>query len=99
MDSLTAPLSVINALIVALCLKNQDSLKQSIETLDQLYDDYQIYGRDEMDPSGGRSRSSTREAGYEKEKKMKKVLVIGGGAARNVCGDLSGGGRPRGPSV
>ena len=52
-DSLTAPLSVINALIVALCLKNQDSLKQSIETLDQLYDDYQIYGRDEMDPSGG----------------------------------------------
>ena len=48
-DSLTAPLSVINALIVALCLKNQDSLKQSIETLDQLYDDYQIYGRDEMD--------------------------------------------------
>ena len=52
-DSLVAPLSVINALIVALCLKNQDSLKQSIETLDQLYDDYQIYGRDEMDPSGG----------------------------------------------
>lgn len=33
--------------------QNQDSLKQSIETLDQLYDDYQIYGRDEMDPSGG----------------------------------------------
>ena len=44
---------VINALIVALCLKNRDSLKQSIETLDQLYDDYQIYGRDQMDPSGG----------------------------------------------
>ena len=52
-DSLTAPLSVINALIVALCLRNQDSLKQSIDTLDQLYDDYQVYGRDEMDPFDG----------------------------------------------
>lgn len=48
-DSLTAPLSVINALIVSLCLKNQDQLKQSIETLEDLYEDYQVYGRDEMD--------------------------------------------------
>ena len=98
-DSLTAPLSVINALIVALCLKNQDSLKQSIETLDQLYDDYQIYGRGEMDPSGGEIEIFHQGSRYEKEKKMKKVLFIGGGSCQNVCGDLSGGGRPRGPSV
>lgn len=52
-DSLTAPLSVINALIVALCLKNQETLKESIETLEDLCDDYQIYGRDEMESSDG----------------------------------------------
>lgn len=52
-DSLTAPLSVINAMIVTLCLKNQNALKESIETLDNLYEDYQFYGPDEMESLSG----------------------------------------------
>ena len=48
-DSLTAPLSLINALVAALCLRRKDELKESLETLDQLYEDYQIYGNDEME--------------------------------------------------
>ncbi|MEG0228936.1 MAG: MurR/RpiR family transcriptional regulator [Lachnospiraceae bacterium] len=47
-DSLTAPLSVINALIVALCMKNQKEVVSTLETLEKIWDEYQVYSGDEL---------------------------------------------------
>ena len=49
-DSLVAPLSVINALVVALCLKKQNDVTQTLETLEEIWDEYQVYSRDELNP-------------------------------------------------
>ncbi len=49
LDSLVAPLSVINALLVALCMKKQDDVVKNLDTLEQVWDDYQVYGNDEID--------------------------------------------------
>ncbi|MCD8232481.1 MAG: MurR/RpiR family transcriptional regulator [Clostridiales bacterium] len=48
-DSLVAPLSVINALIVALCMKKQDEVAGTLETLEEIWDEYQVYESDEID--------------------------------------------------
>src|SRR5699024_10465653 len=47
-DSLVAPLSVINALVVALCMKKQKEVISTLETLEQIWDEYQVYSRDEL---------------------------------------------------
>ena len=47
-DSLVAPLSLINALVVALCLRRPDEVKQSLESLEQAWDNYQVYLKDEI---------------------------------------------------
>lgn len=47
-DSLVAPLSVINALVVALCLKQPDEVKKSLETLEETWNNYQVYLNDEI---------------------------------------------------
>ena len=47
-DSLVAPLSVINALIVALCMKKQQSVSRMLETLEQIWGEYQVYESDEI---------------------------------------------------
>lgn len=47
-DSLVAPLSVINALIVALCMRKQDEVAETLETLEQIWDEYQVYESDEI---------------------------------------------------
>lgn len=47
-DSLVAPLSVINALVVALCMKKQTEVIERLETLEQIWDEYQVYSRDEL---------------------------------------------------
>ena len=41
-DSLVAPLSVINALVVALCMKKQKEVITTLETLEQIWDEYQV---------------------------------------------------------
>ena len=48
-DSLVAPLSVINALIVSLCMKKQDEVASTLEVLENIWDEYQVYERDEID--------------------------------------------------
>lgn len=48
-DSLVAPLSVINALIVALCMRKQDEVASTLETLEEIWDEYQVYENDEID--------------------------------------------------
>lgn len=48
-DSLVAPLSVINALIVALCMRKQDELATTLDMLEDIWDEYQVSGNDEID--------------------------------------------------
>ena len=47
-DSLVAPLSVINALVVALCMKKQEDVITTLETLEEIWDEYQVYSSDEL---------------------------------------------------
>ncbi len=42
-DSLVAPLSVINALIVAVSLRTMDRVRPKLEELERLWGDYQVY--------------------------------------------------------
>ena len=47
-DSLVAPLSVINAMIVALCMKKQSEVVQTLDMLEDIWDEYQVYENDEI---------------------------------------------------
>ena len=48
-DSLVAPLSVINALVVALCLKRPQTVRDSLEDLEGVWNNYQVSMQDEID--------------------------------------------------
>ena len=47
-DSLVAPLSVINALIVALCMRKQSEVAETLEALEDIWNEYQVYENDEI---------------------------------------------------
>ena len=47
-DSLVAPLSVINALIVALCMRKQSEVAETLEALEDFWNEYQVYESDEI---------------------------------------------------
>ncbi len=47
-DSLVAPLSVINALVVALCLRCPQEVKRNLEMLEETWNNYQVYLNDEI---------------------------------------------------
>ncbi len=47
-DSLVAPLSVINALVVAMCLKRPEEVKKSLKNLEEAWNNYQVYLNDEI---------------------------------------------------
>ena len=47
-DSLTAPLSVVNALVVALCMRKQNEVIATLSSLEQIWDEYQVYSNDEL---------------------------------------------------
>lgn len=47
-DSLVAPLSVINALVVALCMRSPDIVKRNLEMLEEVWNNYQVYQNDEI---------------------------------------------------
>lgn len=63
-DSLAAPLSVINALIVALCMRKQKEVVSTLEELEKIWDEYQVYSGDELNPVSG-----TFTVGEEDEEK------------------------------
>ena len=48
-DSLVAPLSVINALIVELCNRNQSTVANNLEMVENVWNNYQFYENDEID--------------------------------------------------
>ena len=47
-DSLVAPLSLINALVVALCVKAPDQTRDNLKELERVWGDYQVYLNDEI---------------------------------------------------
>ncbi len=47
-DSLVAPLSVINALIVAICMRRQKEVSETLQTLEDIWGEYQVYENDEI---------------------------------------------------
>ncbi len=47
-DSLVAPMSLINALIVAVCIRNSGTVVHNLEELDKVWEDYQITNNDEI---------------------------------------------------
>ena len=47
-DSLVAPLSVINALVVALCMKKQKEVAGTLTMLEDIWNEYQVYENDEI---------------------------------------------------
>lgn len=47
-DSLVAPLSLINALVVALCLKRPEAVKENLLMLEEAWNNYQVYLNDEI---------------------------------------------------
>lgn len=64
-DSLVAPLSVINALVVALCMKKQDDVVDTMEKLEHLWDEYQFYENDELNPMDDSLKMQYRVNGKE----------------------------------
>lgn len=49
-DSLVAPLSVINALMVAISMKKEKEVVQTFEKLEKIWDEYQVY--EKFEPEG-----------------------------------------------
>lgn len=64
-DSLVAPLSVVNALVVALCMKKQDEVIATLGTLEEIWDEYQVYSGDELDPVNDKVALKIEETIYE----------------------------------
>lgn len=70
-DSLVAPLSVVIALVVALCMKKQKEVVSTLEMLEEIWDEYQVYSGDELDKVSGKvelspaGRNEDKEANHE----------------------------------
>ena len=46
-DSLVAPLSVVNSLIVAIASRRQKELQRTFESLERIWDQYNVYEKQE----------------------------------------------------
>ena len=46
-DSLVAPLSLVNSLIVAIGMRRKDEVKKTFEQLEQIWDEYEVYEKTE----------------------------------------------------
>ena len=44
---------MINALVVALCMKKQNEVVDTLETLEEIWGEYQVYSGDELNPVSG----------------------------------------------
>lgn len=49
-DSLTAPMSLVNALAAAVCRNQKKKVLHRLEDLEEIWEDYQVYGPDTMNP-------------------------------------------------
>lgn len=48
-DSFAAPVSIINVLIVSLCIRHKERVLANVDSLEQVWNDYQLGDLDEMD--------------------------------------------------
>lgn len=64
-DSLVAPLSVINALVVALCMRKQKEVVATLKDLEKIWDEYQVYNNDEINMSDGQDIELKNPGGME----------------------------------
>ncbi len=48
-DSMVAPMSLINALLTAICMKKPKEIQKHLKTLEQTWNTYQVYLNDEID--------------------------------------------------
>ncbi len=65
-DSLVAPLSIINALVVAIGMKKRDELAETFERLERIWDEYDVYDKsqdDERESHDGSSRLALERNG------------------------------------
>lgn len=46
-DSLVAPMSIINALLVSISMKKKEQISHNFEKLENIWNEYQVYGNDE----------------------------------------------------
>ena len=46
-DSLVAPMSIINALLVSISMKKKEQISHNFEKLESIWNEYQVYGNDE----------------------------------------------------
>lgn len=67
-DSLVAPLSVVNALIAALSLKKQEELTVRLHELEQIWDDYDVYEKSEAADGRYIEQAVTRKTKGKKQK-------------------------------
>lgn len=49
-ESMVAPLSIVNALLVSLAAKYKKDVNRNLETLEELWKDYETQGNDELNP-------------------------------------------------
>ena len=49
MDSLVAPLSIINAIIVEITSRKEKEITERFTRLEKVWDEYQVYENDEID--------------------------------------------------
>ena len=49
-DSMTAPLSVINALVVALCAKKKSAVIKNLQELEDIWNEFPVNSADDLDP-------------------------------------------------
>ncbi len=52
-DSLVAPFSLLNAMIVAMCLQNPDQVEDELKNLEDVWSNYQVYAHDEINHLDG----------------------------------------------
>lgn len=64
-DSLVAPLSVVNALVVALCMRKQKEVVDTLETMEKIWDEYQVYSNDEINLMDGQVKLHYNELGED----------------------------------
>ncbi len=48
-DSFTAPVSLMNVLVVSLCMRKKETVLRNVETLEKVWSDYQVGDVDELD--------------------------------------------------
>jgi hypothetical protein len=60
-DSLVAPLSVLNAMIVSLFIRDQKRIINTLEDLEMIWDEYEVYNRDALNPISHPKESDVKD--------------------------------------